>query len=600
MKMNGWRGKILRVNLTDGKIDIEDLDPKIAKDFIGGRGLGSKYLFDEVDPKIDPLSPDNKLIFATGPVTGTAAIAGARYMVVTKSPLTGAIASSNSSGYFGPELKFAGYDMIIFEGRSKEPVYLWIEDEKVELRSAVNLWGKNTDTTQDIICGETHKKAKVACIGPAGEKLVKYACIINDEGRAAGRSGVGAVMGSKNLKAVAVRGKGKVPVADKKGLKEVTSTTLKKLPETLLGKWGTAYAVNSTSEAGMLPTRNFQTGIFEGSDKINADAIAETVFVRRSPCYHCPIGCGRITKIDDPAFKGEGAGPEYEGLYSFGSCCGVDNLAAVIKAHFVCNELGFDIITAGATIACAMEMFDKGILSEETIGMKLNFGNAEAIVKLVEKIGNRDGFGDELAEGSYRFAEKYGHPEFSMSVKKQELPGYDPRGAQGMGLAFATSNRGACHLRGETVLSELWGLTEYRDRFEVKGKAQYLVELQNRTSAFDAMGICLFLSSYRIGEEEVLAELETVTGAGYDLDSLNKAGERIWNLERLFNIGAGLTIADDNLPKRFLEEPMPEGPSKGHVNKLGEMLPEYYQLRGWDKLGKPTENKLSELGIMIS
>jgi aldehyde:ferredoxin oxidoreductase len=594
--VNGWIGKVLRVNLTDKTVGVEELDSKMARDYVGGRGLASKYLLDEVDPRVDPFSPENKFIFATGPATGTAAIGGNRYMAITKSPLTGAIACPNSGGYWGIELKYAGYDMIIFEGKSKEPVYLWIEDGKAEIRSASHIWGKGASETQRIVVGETTKETKVACIGPAGENLVKFASIMNDKGRAAGRSGAGAVMASKNLKAVAVRGRGKIPVADEKGLKTVTKNTWAKVPKPLPLSNGTGVYLEFIYEAAGLPTRNFQTGVFAPFKKLGPEA-QKQYFVRSSPCFRCPIGCGRITRISTPSFKGEGAGPEYEGLFSLGTCCGIDNLAAVTEAFFKCNELGMDVISAGVTIACAMEMFEKGYLSEKDAGMKLNFGDAEAMVRFVEQTGRREHLGDILAEGSYRLAEKYGHPEFSISVKKQEFPGYDPRACQGFGLAYATANCGASHMRAEPALAELWGMPFKLDQFATKGKAQYVISQQDEVSVHESMGICMFLSGYRVGLEAMVAQLEAITGAGYNMGSFMKAGERIWNVERLFNLRAGFTTADDTLPKRMLEEPMPEGPAKGHVAKLGEMLPEYYQLRGWDSSGNIPAEKLKELGI---
>lgn len=596
--MYGWCGKLLRVNLSEGSLSIEELDPKLAFDYIGGRGLGSKYLADEVEPKVEPLSPDNKLILATGPTTGAGVAQGARYMAVTKAPLTGTIGSSNSGGFWGPELKFAGYDLIIFEGKAKEPVYLWINDDNIEIRSATHLWGKNTPETQEQIRNETNPKAKVACIGPAGEKLVKFACIINDEGRAAGRSGVGAVMGTKNLKAVAVRGSKKLPVADEYGLKDLFTKVAKKEAGSKLTDYGTAYTVAVANSFGVFPTRNFQSGVFEGAEKISGEAVKERFFIRRSACYRCPMACGRITKVDDPDYSTQGAGPEYEGLYALGGCCGIDNLAAVIKAFHTCNELGMDVMTCGATIGCAMEMSEKGVLPEKDVGMKLRFGDAQALVDLVHKIGHRDGFGNSLAEGSYRFAATYGHPEFSINVKMQEPAGYDPRGSVGLGLGYATSNRGACHMRGEISDLELFGMPELLDRFTTLGKAAKLIELQNEVASIDSMGICWLCASYRITKEYQLAGLELSTGAGYDWETFMKAGERIWNLERVFNLRAGFTAADDTLPRRFTEETMPEGPSKGHVCPLNEMLPEYYRLRGWDTKGIPTQAKLKALGLM--
>ena len=531
---------------------------------------------------------------------------GNSYEVVTKSPLTGTNTGARSAGFWGPELKFAGYDMIILEGKAKEPVYLWIEDGKTEIRPAANIWGKNTIETQELIRRETQKRARIACIGPAGERLVKFACIINDEGRAAGRGGVGAVMGAKNLKAIAVRGTKKVPVADEKQLREIIKKAWAEVKRpVMLAEYGTAYVVRLTNELGVLPTRNFQTGVFEGAEKISGEAIRNNVLIQRKACYHCPLGCAPITRVTEPAFSGEGAGPEYEGLYSLGSCCGVDNLNAFMRAYYHCNELGMDIITAGATIACAMELAERGILPEKDVGMRLKFGDAKALVELVRKTAYREGFGDALAEGSYRLAERYGHPEYSMSVKKQEPAGYEPRGSQGMGLAYVTSTRGADHMRSTfenvdtlgMLLPEL-GITEPLDRFSTKGKAPLLIVVENDKASIDSMGICTFLSGYKIGFKNVLLELETITGSPYDLDLWLKIGERVYNLERLYNTRAGFTLKDDTLPKRFLEEPLPEGPSKGHVVRLGEMLPEYYRLRGWDNFGNPTREKLKELGIV--
>ncbi|MFX0194639.1 MAG: aldehyde ferredoxin oxidoreductase family protein [Candidatus Hodarchaeota archaeon] len=603
--MEGFCKKLLRVDLTKNSILVEEIKQKLMMDYLGGRGLGVKYFLDEVDPKVDPLSPNNVLIFATGPATGTPSLGGNSYEVVTKSPLTGGITGSRSAGFWGPELKFAGYDMIIIEGRAKEPVYLWIVDGRAELRPAINMWGKNTYETQELIKKETQRRAKVACVGPAGENLVRFACIINDEGRAAGRGGTGAVMGSKNLKGIAVRGTKKIIVADESYLREIVKKAWAgvKKPQ-MLSKFGTAYVVIFVNEVGVFPTHNFQTGVFEGAQKISGEAVNNNILIKRKACYSCPMGCAPITKVAENDFIGEGAGPEYEGLYSLGSCCGVDNLNAIVKAFYTCNELGIDVMSTGATIACAMEMVEKGFLPDKDVGMKLNFGNAKALCDLVTKTAYREGFGNTLAEGSYRLADRYGHPEFSMSVKKQELAGYDPRGAQGMGLAYATSTRGADHMRSQfedidvfgMLIPEL-GITEPTDRFATAGKASLLIKLENDKAAIDSMGICAFLSGYKIGFKNLLHELEAITGFRYDLDDWLKVGERIYDSERLLNLGSGFTKRDDSLPKRFLEEPMQEGPSKGHVVKLSEMLPEYYRLRGWDGEGNLTEFKLRELGV---
>jgi aldehyde:ferredoxin oxidoreductase len=599
--MKGWIGKILRVDLTKGEWKVEELDPKLGVKFIGGRGLGSKILFDEIDPKVDPFSPNNKLIMATGPLTGTGASAAGRYMVITKAPLTGTIACSNSGGHFGAELKFAGFDLIIFEGKAKEPVYLYIEDGKAEIRDAKSIWGKTTHETTDQILSETDMDARVACIGPAGEKLVRYACVINDKHRAAGRSGVGAVMGSKNLKAVAVKGSGSITIANKEAFRKVTLDVFQKVkanPVTSTGlpTYGTAVLVNIINASGILPTRNFNEGVFEGAEKISGETIVDDILVRNRACFSCPIACGRVVRVTNPKYECFGEGPEYESDWSMGACCGIDNLDAIAKGNYLCDTLGFDPISAGVTIACGMELFEKGIISTKEVGRSLNFGDADAMVEMIRAIGYREGFGDALAEGSYRLAERYGHPEYSMSVKKQEFPAYDGRGVQGMGLQYATSNRGACHVRGYLISPEILGSPQKLDPFETEEKAGWVKAFQDLTAVVDSAGLCLF-NTFAFGGPEILEYLKAATGLEMSLEELMKAGERIWNLEKVFNLKAGITGKEDRLPDRLTKEPMPSGPAKGKVVELGKMLPEYYELRGWDKEGVPTKEKLKELGL---
>ncbi|MDK2883250.1 MAG: aldehyde:ferredoxin oxidoreductase [Bacillota bacterium] len=599
--MYGWVGKVLRVNLTSGSITTESLCPELARKFIGARGLGSKILSDEIDPKVDPLSPANKLLFVTGPLTGTLAPSGGRYNVVTKGPLTGTIAASNSGGYFGPELKYAGYDAVIIEGRAPRPVYLWINNDRVELRSAEHLWGKVVSETTDTLLAETDPEAKVACIGPAGENLVLFAGVINDKHRAAGRTGVGAVMGSKNLKAVVVRGTGSVKVADKQAFREAVLDARAKLmthPVTSGGlpTYGTNVLINVLNQVGGLPTRNFHTGYFETADKISGETHTATRLVRKKACFACTIACGRVTAVPSGPFAGAGEGPEYEATWALGAQCGVDNFDAICKANFLCNELGLDPITMGSTIACAMDLYENGILDEAAVGLPLHFGNAEAIVKLTEDTGYKRGFGAELALGSYRLAEKYGHPEFSMSVKKQEMPAYDGRVLQGMGLEYATSNRGGCHVRGYLTSPEILGIPEKLDPDSTADKPAWLKTFQDLTAALDSSGICLF-TSFAIGAPEIAAMMSAATGVEYSAEDLLTCGDRIWNLERLFNLAAGLTAADDTLPPRLLNEPVESGPAKGKVSKLPEMLPKYYEVRGWTPEGVPTTEKLVSLGL---
>ncbi len=613
--MFGWHGKALRIDLTREEITAEEIDAQTAKDFIGGRGWAIKILHDEVPATVDPLSPNNKLIFTTGPLTGTPAPTGNRYMVTTKAPLTGAIACSNSGGVFPTEMKRTGFDMMIFEGRAERPVYVWIratdsDDEPlVEIRSADHLWGQPVPETTERLLEETDTKARVACIGPAGERLVKLASIMNDSHRAAGRSGVGAVMGSKNLKAVVVRGTREVSLADPDAMKELCREVRQEVAADVkkgstLREYGTAYVPVVTNEMGILPTRNFQSGVFEGTEGITGQVLTEKYLVRPKPCFGCPIACGRKTTLEGSPYKGEGEGPEYETIASLGSACGVDDLAAVTKANYLCNELGLDTISAGVTIACAMELYEKGILPEEDVGMPLRFGDADAVISLVEQIAYRDGFGDALAEGSYRLAEQYGHPELSITAKKQEFPGYDPRGSKGMGLLYATSNVGASHMAGDLAYMEVFGVPKKIDPLTVGRKPWYIKHFEDLFTIMDAAGLCVFLSirylcdaDEKVRPTRMARLLNLATGAGYSVETLLEAGDRIYTLERLFLCDAGFRRADDTLPRRMLEEPMPEGPAKGHVVELGDMLPEFYRLRGWDEDGVPSAEKLEALGL---
>ncbi len=596
--MFGYAGKILRVDLSTKEVKTETLDEKLAKKFIGGRGLGTKIFYDEVSPQVDALSEENKILFVTGPLTGTPTVTTARYMVVTKSPLSDTIASSNSGGYWAPELKFAGYDMIIVEGKADKPCYIMIEDDKVEIRDAAHLWGKVVSETTKILEKETPEKSRVLAIGPAGEKLSKIAAVMNDVSRAAGRSGVGAVMGSKNLKAISVRGTQKVKVADEDGLKEAHFEMLKRIRENGvtgegLPAYGTAVLVNIINETGVFPTNNFQLSQFADAEEVSGETLAEKYLVKKDPCYRCPIACGRYTKVDDI----EGGGPEYETIWAFSADCGVGDLPSIIKANYWCNELGLDTISAGATLAAAMELYQRGYIKEEDAnGIPLEFGNSEAVVEWTKRMGNREGFGDKLAEGSYRLADSYGVPELSMSVKKLELPAYDPRGIQGQGLQYATSNRGGCHVRGYLISPEILGEPEKIDRLAIEGKATWSKIFQDLTALIDSTGLCLF-TSFAMGADEYAKVINKVLGTDWTAEDILLAGERIWNLERLFNLEAGVDPSQDTLPKRLLEEGISEGPSKGHVTRLSEMLPEYYEIRGWTKEGIPTEEKKKELGI---
>ena len=596
--MNGWAGRILRVDLTSGKYSVESLDPDLARKFIGGRGLAAKYLYDEIDPLVDPLTPGNKLIFTVGPLTGTGVPSCGRAMVVTKSPLSGAIACANMGGFFASELKFAGYDMVIFEGKSPTPVYLSIMNDKVEIKPAPHIWGKRTGETSEIIKSEigdkwTAKETQVVRIGPAGENLVKFASVIHDYGAAA-RSGIGAVMGSKNLKALAVWGSKGVTIADKKAFRKATLAFWERIREAKVThrniQYGTWDLIFMAKKLGGMSTKNFQAGEMEELKDFDGRKVREQIWVNTKSCYGCPRGTFKISRVTDGEFAGEGVGPEFESWNQLGPMCGVSDLAATTKASYLCDELGMDTISAGVTIACAMELYEKGYLSEKEAGYKLNFGNAKGMVELVEKIGLRQGFGDVLAEGAHRVAEKYKHPEIFMGVKKQEMPAWHPQARQDTGLAYATANCGACHTRG--VLNNIEVSTE------TVGQAARVKWGQDYVTIVDVTGLCWslwgFWTEYM---DELLTMLNAATGETYTEQSLLQAGERIWNLERLFNLKAGFTAADDTLPKRMLEEPCLKGPAEGQVVRLKEMLPDYYQLRGWDEKGVPTKKKLKELGL---
>ncbi|RLG61541.1 aldehyde ferredoxin oxidoreductase [Candidatus Geothermarchaeota archaeon] len=614
--VGGYMGKLIRVDLWSGRIRIENLPPEnILKSWIGGRGLGVYLALKEINPKIDPLSPSNKSFILTGPITGVSGIAeSGRWCSVTKSPLTYTIHDSQSGGKFGPELKFAGFDGVIIEEVSEKPVYLWIHDGKVEIRDAKRLWGLDVHSTTDKIKEELapeigHDEAKhikVLAIGPAGERLVKIASLMNDKNRAAGRGGHGAVWGSKKIKAIAVRGHSKPKVAKPDLFKEAVMEESKKHRESPvtsegLPKYGTAILVNIINSAGLYPTRNFRTGVFDKAPDTSGETLAEKYLDKKKSveeaCWGCMIACARYTKVENSPFSGEGGGPEYETIWAFGAQTGTGNLEAIIKANYLCNELGLDTISMGHTIGTLMELVELGKIPMDKLrGLKAEWGTPEAIVELVWRTAYRSGIGDELAEGAWRLAKKYGAEEYAMTVRGQELPAYDPRGAQGHGLAYATSNRGGCHLRAYMISPEVLGVPSLVDRFETKGKPALVKEFQDVFAVIDSMIVCKF-SSFALWDEDYAKALTAVTGWEFTNEDVHTIGERIYNAERAFNI---LSFGDgrkyDTLPKRLLEEPMPEGPSKGYVVKLDEMLDEYYKVRGWVD-GRPTREKLEELGL---
>lgn len=614
----GWHRKILRINLTEGTVKSEPLNMEWAQKYLGQRGLATKYLLEEIDPKTDAMGPANKLIFATGPLTGTAASTGGRYSVVTKGPLTNAIACSNSGGYFGAELKFAGWDMIIMEGKSPKPVYILIQDDKCEIKDASAIWGTSVWHTDEWIKKEHQDPMMhIACIGIAGEKGVLYSAVVNDLHRAAGRSGVGAVMGSKNVKAVAVRGTGGVKVKDGRAFLKATAEGKKVLQANAvtgqgLPAYGTQVLMNVINEAGAMPTRNHREVQFEGAHDISAEAMVtprksdgKKNLLTNQACFGCTIACGRISKIDEnhftiknrPEYWHASGGLEYEAAWALGSNTGVNDLEALTFVNFICNEQGMDPISFGATVSAAMELYDLGLLTKEmTGGIDLKFGSAEALVQCVELTGKGEGFGKELGLGSLRLCSKYGRPDLSMSVKGQEFPAYDSRGIQGMGLTYATSNRGACHLRSYTVSSEILGIPVKTDPLATDGKAALVKAFQDATAAVDSSGLCVF-TTFGWTLNDIAPQVDAACEGSWTPEYMLEVGERIWNMERIFNNRAGLTSKDDTLPPRLLKEAAQTGPAKGLVNGLDKMLPEYYQLRGWTADGVPTNETLARLSL---
>ena len=614
-----WTGKVLRVNLTKGTCKAEALNQEWAQDYLGQRGLATKYLVEEVDAKVDALAPENKMIMATGPLTGTMASTGGRYSVITKSPLTSCVACSNSGGFIGAEIKNAGWDMIIFEGKSPTPVYLYVVNDKAELLPADHMWGTTVWHTDEWLHRQHQDPMlRIAAVGRSAEAGCLYAAIVNDMHRAAGRSGVGTVMASKNLKAVAVRGtKGIGNIKDPARFMVAVNAGKKVLADNAvtsqgLPTYGTQVLMNVINEMGALPANNMQDVQFEGAQNVSGEAMHEPRKSDGKPnlttnagCFGCTIACGRISTIDKghfsvenkPEYWGNSGGLEYEAAWALGPDTGVDDIDALTYANFLCNEDGFDPISFGSTLAAAMELFEMGVITtKDTDGMELRFGSAEALVWAVEKMTTGVGFGKELGLGSKRLCEKYGHPELSMTVKGQEFPAYDPRGIQGMGLAYATSNRGACHLRGYTVASEVLGIPEKTDPLVTEGKAGLVKAFQDATAAVDSSGLCLF-TTFAWSLEDIAPQIDAACEGDWSAERMAEAGERIWNMERDFNLRAGLTGADDTLPKRLLKDAAKTGPAKGRVNDLDKMLPEYYEQRGWSNDGVPTDATRQRLGL---
>jgi aldehyde:ferredoxin oxidoreductase len=611
--MFGFMGKILRVDLSSSKISEESLKEDDCKMFLGGSGLATKYLFDEVPKGAEPLGPDNELIFMTGPLTGTESPSAGRYCVVSKSPLTGFWGEANSGGNWGVHLKSTGFDGIIFKGISPKPVYLVIDDGKAELRDAKHIWGKGVSETTRMLQEELGEDFNVACIGIAGENLVRYAGIINDVHRAAGRCGLGTVMGSKRLKAIAARGTKEIKVANKDVFSKISKTNYDLVNESMLKitleTYGTAMATDLINVRGGFPTRNWQTGVFPDIEKISGITLESTLLVDRKHCYACPISCGRVSVVKSGPYACKGEGPEFETIGAFGAMCAIESLEAITLAHNLCDDYGLDVVSTGSTIAFAIECYEKGILTKvDTGGLELKFGDPDVVIQLIHKIAKKEGIGNLLAEGSKRVAEKLGKgsERFAMHVKGLEMPAYDPRAAKICGLAFVTANRGGDHItayiEGPAFIDIPFLCVEdsrIEDAMvENPAEAKVVKDLEDALTVFDAMGTCKFMGM-ALATEDWVDMIANCVGWKFDVNDFRKLGERIYNLARAFSVREGSTRADDTLPKRLLEEPMPEGAAEGHrVEKLDQSLDAYYGFRGWDKkTGKPTPEKLKELGL---
>lgn len=604
--MKGYVGNILFVDLSTGKTRTEPLNLEYARLYLGGRGLGARYLLDYLEPNIDPLSPRNVVTVMTGPLTGTPIPSVHKFEIVTKSPLTMTYLCTNVGGTFGVELKKAGYDGIIIREQATNPSYLWIHDGESEVRDARHVWGMTTDETSLQLKKEVEdEKANVMQIGPAGENMVHFACVQSEPDRSAGRGGAGAVWGSKNLKAIVTRGTGEIEVADPNGLKEYTKVIYKLIREahSELLKWGTPGSTEGMAHIGIYPYKNFQKVLTDVVGKIDAKTWRSKFVIRDTvPCYICPLGCGKVSQVREGPYKDAIVeGPEYETIWALGANCGVLELEPIIMANMLCDKFGLDTISTGVTISFAMECYERGLITKaDTDGLDMKFGNRDILIELIRKIAFREGFGNVLAMGTKQASEtlKKNTEKYAIQVKGLELPAYDPRGVWGMGLGYATSCRGADHLKAHTVGPELY--SGRYERFSTAGRAELVVELQNMRAAFDSLLNCIFASKAGISIDACAKLFTLVTGQACTVDDLLVAGERIYNLERIFAISDGISRKDDTLPSRILEETVLHGPAAGRVlgrKNFEKMLDEYYALRRWDVNGRPTREKLDELGL---
>ena len=603
-----YRGRLLRVNLTDSSSKEEEVDPDILRSFIGGRGLGAALLYNEVGPDVEPLSHENKLIFTAGPLVGTGAPCSGRFCVSTKSPQTGIYLYSICSGRFGRMMRKSGYEVLIIEGKASHPVYLVIHDGEMIVQDAGILWGMNTEETERNLRQKFSVRGgvSVACIGPAGENMLKVSCIISEK-RAAGRGGPGAVMGSKNLKALVVGGDNQVSIYDEPELKKIMKNAhqlIKDNPFLMdsISPYGTATSVNLSSAHGVFPVHNWQRGVFEDIDALRPQRIRKEFLLRDKACPACPVACSKITTVTSGMFAGaKTEGPEYETIYAFGSACDNPSMESIIYADMLCDQLGMDTIACGVTIAFAMECFERGILNiRDTDNIELRFGNGEIIPEILQKMVKKEGIGDVLSDGVKRAADRIGQgtEKFAMHAKGMELGGYDPRGVKGQALVLACGPRGGCHHAGGYVIAAELVSGKF-DRMAIKGKGPLVRHARDLRGVMDSAIYCAFLAA-AYGLDVAAQMIGAATGWDIDDEELITAGERISNLERMYNVREGIRRKDDILPARILQEPLPDGPSKGEI--LGKdfelMIDEFYQVCGWDTdTGIPSGEALRRLGL---
>jgi aldehyde:ferredoxin oxidoreductase len=605
----GYTGKILRVDLSNKRSEIQQLDENLAKSYVGGSGIGAKFLYDETTEHTDPLSPENILVFMSGPLTGSGVPGTGRHEITFKSPLTGIFARSGVGGSWGVELKRAGFDGIILTGKADKPLYLWIHEGEIEFKNAEHLWGKDTYEVAKILKEETAKKASAAVIGPAGERKIKIAGIAHEgnHARMAGRCGVGAVMGSKNLKAIVVYGTQKVSVNQPEKLNDYIKEMLPHIKDVTksLGELGTGGGIPNYEKLGNFPHKNWALSDWEeGANKICGAEMAKTILTGRYACRHCPVGCGRVVKVTEGPFAPvDGGGPEYETLAALGSNCLVDNLEAIAKANELCNRYGLDTMSTGGAIAFAMEAYEKGLINKkDTGGIELRWGDGKALVEMVKKIGEGEDIGKLLGEGVKKAALKIGKSaiEFAIQVKGLEPSFHDPRCFFSQALSFATTNRGACHNGSQSHSCEMkitqpdLGINKPQDRHQIEGKAEFTIKLQNLMCMFDALVMCKFMhvtGSIRV--RPMVNFLNYVTGWDMDIEEFMKVGERTFNLERLYNVRCGISRKDDCLPSRFLTLKR----NRDKLPPLGQLLSDYYDCRGWSEGGVPKEEKLKELNL---